>query len=66
MAWIWLFSFFATVVTILKWNDALNMTTFSNFMKKFRQLVDEMSEYFQPCGFPIELVDRLCIEKNAI
>ncbi|OWR47305.1 hypothetical protein KGM_212659 [Danaus plexippus plexippus] len=58
MAWLWLFSYIFIVVMILKINNALDLATFSKFVENFHKLVEEMSIYFEPCGFPIELVER--------
>ncbi|CAD0205069.1 unnamed protein product [Chrysodeixis includens] len=43
---------------ILKWHDAMSIDTLKEFSSKFKGLVDELSVYFEPCGFPIELVAR--------
>ncbi|KAF9405872.1 hypothetical protein HW555_013560 [Spodoptera exigua] len=44
---------------IVAWHDDFRMEALNDFSTKFKILVDELSMYMQPVGFPIELVARL-------
>ncbi|CAH2057416.1 unnamed protein product, partial [Iphiclides podalirius] len=63
-AMIWILIFIIQVVLILKYNEALNRNTLSTFTKNLESLVQEMSIYFQPCSYPIELIAGMCMDKT--
>ncbi|KAJ2940912.1 hypothetical protein O0L34_g10173 [Tuta absoluta] len=60
MAWKYIISYACVAMVILYFNDALRLRTLQDFNQKFRCLVDELGFYFEPVGFPIELIARFC------
>ncbi|XP_075985229.1 uncharacterized protein LOC142982561 [Anticarsia gemmatalis] len=62
--WKWVLLYIVLVVIILSYNQALKMSTCKEFAARFKSLLNEMSlsSVFRPCGYPIELVSRLCMD----
>uniref|UniRef100_A0A2A4J5V3 Uncharacterized protein n=1 Tax=Heliothis virescens TaxID=7102 RepID=A0A2A4J5V3_HELVI len=61
--WVWIATYALITVAILAWHDDLRLEALDEFSSNFKSLVDELALYFEPVGFPIELVARLCMGK---
>ncbi|PZC77107.1 hypothetical protein B5X24_HaOG203724 [Helicoverpa armigera] len=57
--WMWIATYALITVAILAWHDDLRLEALDEFSSNFKSLVDELALYFEPVGFPIELVARL-------
>jgi hypothetical protein len=47
---------------MLHCHDALNVATLEQFSNNFMCLLGELASYFEPCGYPIELLSKFCLE----